>query len=722
MIESSNGIWNKGRLVTLLILAVLLIVPASVQASPLWVPNPSVTMGGTGDVLIGTSPVNLSVTFDNAAPVGAGNIGYGPFVDVYFPVNGADGAAGTSLPLDGVDYIPGSATYLGVPVTEVVQTFPATPLGVSPCGPTESQVTHPYAEDTSQSPIVVCGTPGDKLVTFQLPFGSFTPDQPPATIDFQASLSDHADLNTPLTLYARGGFQFGTDPLDNPCCDPSYFTDGTPSTMTDNPVGTITPTLIEIEKTNSPPEGEVATGPNYPHTYTITVTVAPGQTVTNLDVFDYIDDNIVITNINAPGSSSITLGGAAVTFPAGPVLANGTANELIITYPSVTNSATLTIDYYVPLLDASGSHVIPPNSGADTVTENRAYALGDWTPIDPRDSGATDNALAGDGTCPSCPPTVTHENEPLPIQKGVVNLTDAQNSPGDVLEYTYSIQLSDFFALDNVRIFDVISDGQRITGNPQITFTQHGSSFSNAVNPGNFAIREYFTGGSPGPGGLPDPEATTATAGDTVLSINLSQEVFDELGLTEILGGCVPSGGTGGPNPDCSTFNGGATTVTITYQTTIQDAFTDQFPSGDASVDHGDVLTNTVDIVADTVLNTANLTPTGGPYATTDQSAASVDIAQGTVTKVIYAITDTSTGTTTLNPSGVPEISPGDTITFRLRYDMPSTDFEDFSISDFLPLPVLDANEVTAFNDLISDGSATIGAGIPAAGQAMWGP
>src|SRR5690606_16583400 len=141
---------------------------------------------------------------------------------------------------------------------------------------------------------------------------------PPATIDFQASLSNFADLNpinpNDYMIYARGGYEFGADPLDNPCCDPSFFSDGSPSTITDNPVGAVNPILMTLSKIGSPPEGEVATGRNHPHTYTVSVEIAPGQEVTNLDIFDYIDDNIMVLDIDAPGASSVTLGGIAYPF------------------------------------------------------------------------------------------------------------------------------------------------------------------------------------------------------------------------------------------------------------------------------------------------------------------------------------------------------------------------------------------------------------------------
>ncbi|HRF98826.1 MAG TPA: hypothetical protein PLZ51_26635, partial [Aggregatilineales bacterium] len=48
-------------------------------------PGTGVSISGNSNVLIGTSPIPLTITFDNTAPSGAGNIGYAPFLDVYFP-------------------------------------------------------------------------------------------------------------------------------------------------------------------------------------------------------------------------------------------------------------------------------------------------------------------------------------------------------------------------------------------------------------------------------------------------------------------------------------------------------------------------------------------------------------------------------------------------------------------------------------------------------------
>jgi large repetitive protein len=693
----------------LLIFAFAVSAKSTASAAPV----PEVTFDSyfTGDTLIG-STFDLEITFDNTAAIAADNAGYAPFIDVYFPVNGADGAAGTSLPLDGVDYVTGSATYLNVSVEETVLTFPDAPLG-GVCDASESAVSHPYAVDNNGAAITVCGTPADKLVVFRLPFSSFTPEQPAATVHFQATLHEYADAGSPLTLFARGGFAFGLDPLNNPLTDPSVLSDASPATMSDNAAGVINPTPIKLKKKNSATEDEVATGPNNPQTYTVKIKVAPGQTIANLDVTDYLDDNVVITNVDAPGSSNITLGGAAPAFPAGPLEQNGTANELVVSYASISADTEFMIEYYVPLLDFSGTDIVNPGTAAETITENRANALGDWTPTDPRDSAGADNASAGDPDCPTCDPLVMHSNQAIAIQKSVENLTDSKFTPGDTLRYTLNIQVSDFFALDDVYVYDLLHDGLRLSSVPQISIVEHGFTYDGAIDSGNYEERQYFTGGTHS---LPDFNVPEAAAGDTVLFFDISSEVDYRLSYP-VLGGCVPATGTGGGAPDCGVFDEGQTTIIITYEAVIQDSFADDYPSGDASVDEGDKLQNKAYIEAQTILDVSDLTPNGETSEANDETEECFIIEKGYIEKTIFAHTDAETSTVTYSPADLVEVTPGDLLTFRLRYYLSSSDFEDFAMYDYLPLPILDANEVTAFNNAVSDGTT-----LPVAGAAMWGP
>jgi hypothetical protein len=82
----------------------------------------------------------------------------------------------------------GPATYLGTPITTIELTFPNGGGGTG-------SVNHPFFKDSAGNPLVVTGNTGDKLVVMQLPFGSFTPDQPAAAVNLPLTMSNLADLN-----------------------------------------------------------------------------------------------------------------------------------------------------------------------------------------------------------------------------------------------------------------------------------------------------------------------------------------------------------------------------------------------------------------------------------------------------------------------------------------------------------------------------------------------
>jgi hypothetical protein len=145
-----------------------------------------------------------------------------------------------------------------------------------------------------------------------------------------------------------------------------------------------------------------------------------------------------------------------------------------------------------------------------------------------------------------------------------------------------------------------------------------------------------------------------------------------------------------GTSPAGNLYNDGATTGTITFYTQILENFTDTYPSGDPSVDQGDTLGNSVSIVGDLLTVTDAATPTGENEA--DGSGASVSIPYGEISKAIYAIN----GSTSFSPPV--SVSPGDAITYRVTYTLPTSDFEALALTDYLPLPVFDSTTVTTFN------------------------
>ncbi len=670
----------------------IIILSRSTEANPLAAGVPSVSLSGLGEVFIGDT-TRFTVTFDNSH---LSDTGYGPFIDLYFPVNGADGSAGTATP-DGLDYV--SASYLGTPVNDTVLTFPASPLGTAPCAAGQSQVTHPYAEDLTSTPVVVCGIPGDKLVVLQLPFGSFAPDQPPAAVTVNARLSNLADLNTPLTVRARGGFQFGNDPLNNPCCDPTLFTDSTPSTILDVPTtGTVTPILVRLSKINNARENETATGPNYLVTYTVRLEVAPGQTLNNVTVTDSLDNNIVVKGINAPAASVIT---PTVPPDFGPV--NG--GQVSVTYPSVSGTRDFEIDFYVAEQDANGNSVLPSSSGDDSTTENRVSATAQWTPLDGRDPRPTPVNIAG--TCPTCPPNPdnTLDDKSIEIQKTVdtIPATDPLNvRAGTTLEYHLKFQISDYFTFGDIKIDDILSDGQRFdsTFPPTFVIEDRVESLNGSFNWMVSAVPASCGGGF-------DMVVDTSEIGNdpnaaTDGSTHLTFCVSDALVNAGAADGILQGGRTQGEK-------GGWAIGEIVYRTIVQDTFSDTYPSGDPSVDHGDRLNNTVTITGSVRDNTTITTTIGTEE---DTSSTEMTIREGTLNKTIFAINGAA-------PSGgIPEIRPGDLVTYRLEYEMPSSDFEDFSVTDYLPQPIFTATTLTTFDPTQAAGPADA----PPAGTARFGP
>ncbi|HID83561.1 MAG TPA: hypothetical protein EYP54_00300, partial [Anaerolineales bacterium] len=219
--------------------------------------------------------------------------------------------------------------YLGTTVEATVLTVPS-----SRC------VTHPYIVDDTGSAIQVCGlTAGDTFVALRLPFGSFTPDQPPATVQVTATMSDLADLNTPLTVRARGGYQFGSTPLDDWCCgdDPS-------PTLSPWTSASVTPILLTLSKAYSVSEDETASGPNFPRQYTVTAEIAPGQTVDNFTLVDTLPDNMQFVSVVSTSPAGATCTTPSTSAPGGTLSCN---------FGTVSGTVSMTFAFYIPLRDAS---------------------------------------------------------------------------------------------------------------------------------------------------------------------------------------------------------------------------------------------------------------------------------------------------------------------------------------------------------------------------------
>src|ERR1700690_2584961 len=220
--------------------------PAAVNPIPLAAGQPTVSLSVPSNVLLG-SDVQFTVTFTNG-----GVTGYGPFIDLIIPTKGASGVyPGTpaSNAYDGLGNTKINASFLGA---SFITSGPSQNMWVIPFD-SSGHATHPLLRDSSGTYQTVSGTAGDTLVVLRLPFGSFTPSQPPAVVDVTVDMSDYANIGTALNIQARGGYQFGYTPEDDFCCgdDPTL-------TLSSFNSASVTPTLWTLSKTYDGPEDETA--------------------------------------------------------------------------------------------------------------------------------------------------------------------------------------------------------------------------------------------------------------------------------------------------------------------------------------------------------------------------------------------------------------------------------------------------------------------------------
>jgi fimbrial isopeptide formation D2 family protein/uncharacterized repeat protein (TIGR01451 family) len=703
---------------------------------------------GNTNFLLGES-VSFSFNFTNTS---ATDVGYSPYIAVAVDTSGPDGA--TSGPLDG----------FGTPVA----TAAGGPLQlVGQINLTIGQTTYdnPFTGQTN-IPVPTGFGNNDTIYIYRLPFGSFTPGQS-TLINLTIPTSNLADLGTPLNLAVTPGFR-DDEPADNgPAINgTTAFSDATPQ-------------LYTLRKVYIGPESETATGPNYVRQYRLEVDVATGVTVTNLRVSDILPDTIQLvgrdTTVVAGNpnffasigggpnifslSNLTTTGGAATSTIGFPNRPNQPGGTLQYDFGTVTGidgvDAVLTFNFFVPRDAAGGGATVNQGTDSNSVT-NTSSALANWVPIDSRDPTLTNTPPAAAMSSP----THTLEQQSLAVQKSVelfslttgAPLTSAVQPGQTLVRNTLQFQVSDYFALQNIRLNDVISDGQRLYlgtlpgtlggGSATPTLTVNQAFIANGSGPGvgsrqntsgafsAAGVIDYqgrFSTGNPnsdpslavhgygatGPtGGIFNnlgqaPDTNPLTGGTTFLSFNISQELQQRLGPNagRLVGAQIANDGSGPLNSaHPQTPPPQAVTGTIVFWTLVSEEFSDAFPSGNPSVDQGDILTNTVEnpatpqrdgIIAQQIaassINAATPTVIG---TASDDSSASFAIPRGQRSKTLTHINGVA-----VTAGSVPlSVQAGDVVTYKLTYTLPISSFEQLQIQDIPPLPFMPVNNQLVYS------------------------
>lgn len=635
-------------------------------------PRPSVQIDVPSHGLVGERVDEARVHFSNMAAMG--DPGFGPFVDLVIDSAGADGGASPDgLVLKG-------ATLLGQSVGMITLEFPDEGSGTG-C------VDHPLARDTMLAPQRVCGPSGWSLVVVELPFASFVVGQPEATIDLDLEISGLADT-TDLKLHARAGFRFGATPLDDPCCDPSLIEPGS-SDSTTWPVARITPTVMQVRVRYLGPEDERAVGPNFPFTYVVEADIAQGQVIDDLTFDVTLPPHMAYLDVTSPG---------VTTLIEPPVGRAPGSNEAIlrVLVPQVVGAqgpdAMWTFEAFVAPEDAALSATLTPATGDDRLEPLHVNAQGQWVPIDPRDPSALHQVGASS-------PDHELSEEAISVQHSWVIVIDkgaAGVTPGDVIAHTCDIQISDVFAFTDLMLDATISDGQRLLAGdtPTLEFTRAGFETTGLIGPPRLTITPRYS-----PLAM-NPDGTTA------LRVDLSAETLARGQGADWLGGCVSSM-PGMLAARCATQNVGPTTARVTWRTEVLDAFSDDFPSSDASVDAGDLLRVDVEIAGD-LLDTRTFAATG--FDERDDSGSLIDVTTGEFDLQIVAINGQ------LPASSALEVRPGDAVTYELVHTLPTSDVEGLHFEAYFPLPIFDVTEIDVMAQL------TPGVTLPAPGEVALAP
>ncbi|MFK7752565.1 MAG: hypothetical protein AB8B51_08440 [Sedimentitalea sp.] len=611
-------------------------------------PDVTIATADPSEVIeLGEQDVAFTLTFDN----GGTDTGYVPFVDLIIPTSGADEQG------DGPTF--DSAEFLGAPITTTTLVFDE-----------NGEVEHPFLVNPDGTAFVVTGADeGDTLVVFELPYGSFSPGNPPVDIDFKLDFSDQADLNALPTLQAFGGFALGCDPLDNPG----------PNLNDDNPIRAavaselqLDPQLFTVQKINNVSEGDAATGPSYVYSYDLVINVAPGQTLDDFVLTDNLPPEIVYLGVTS-------IDGAVGTITSEPTLDGQVqpGDQLVVEFDEVSGTVTVTFDYYISN-DPSDS-VAPtndPSSGGPTPVDNDVTGAGTWNPLDEADA----EIMVSDSDSDSIQATT------LGIQK-TAELIDDQNapgtSPGDTYRFTLDIQVSDYFTFGDLMVQDVLGDGwSYVTGSAAFDKSEESDADLAGIELDGFETILI----------------NTPTDGDTQVTWDLSAAMLNEVGQDGLLIGDIAGDGTS---------SGTQTTVQITYLATVDDSFNDT-GSGEQQISQGDRLENDVTVTGNVRDNSDPNTVTLNDV--TNTSGVDIQIARGEIeSKAVYALNGDT------DPPEDVVLAAGDTVTFSIVYKAPLAAFEDFRIEDNLPQLVFDPDvEGVVWNAAAGDppiaGEATFGA------------
>jgi len=606
-------------------------------------PTPTLTITVPAQELISSS-FDVAATLENTSG-DADDIGFYPMMQILLPAGIVrNGAATVSEPS-------------GAPVTAFSEFGGIGVVGAAYQNPvTGEDVT--IADD-------------ETLIFITIPVGTLAVGQSAVEINLPVKFETtvpNAAVGTAEDITGKGIFALGDIPngvkgdcgaagIDTICVD-AIMVQSTPSIMT-----------IDLSG-GAAAGGRDCTGSNYPRNFSLTADVATSGVVDNVVISSTIPEEIVLAGAD-PGDCSgtiFTINPAPDSCTFTPSINGG--GTISATYTQITgaggNDVTITYSGYVQ--ESVGAvPVIDPATGIASSSSNTATA--DYEYASAAQPQLSDNV------------TISQNSVDLTKSVTVTDNAPAGNSPGDTLNYTVNVCVSDYFSFDDLIVDDDIQDGQTYTADTfSVRIIEDGTTTTQAAG-SDAAFGAALAFADPAP---PHKDGS----GITHIDLDLSGLMTGAMGLAD---GVID----GGANP---------ASAQIQFQTMIDEDYVAGFGGGNTGIiDSGDTISNDVDIDFQ-VEGTAN-------RQDIDDTSASVTIVQVTDVTKSYACKNS------ICPAADNKIAAGDEVTFKITTTIPTGDVENFKITDYLPTPLFNVQDPD--NDGANEAFASIAQGdaAPAAGE-----
>ena len=672
-------------------------------------PQPTVVFTQIPTTVLAGEDFRFVVEFSNPSP----DLGYRPFIDLVLPAGGNDlnaPIAGNQGPCDGIHFVsvklanPASCSAAPAPDCSCTSlsagssywTFnlphPALNYILVPNSNPIAQLgplAHPYAQVNQQ----VLINSGDELVTIELPFANYSTHssvgQPALAVEVTAHVHKYADVNVALPIRIRAGFRNGAAYSGST----ATLSDPTPDSTVWAMQASVTPVPFQVAK--ACPASETATGESFSQAYTITVDVATGQTVQDLRVYDQLPSELYYDMSSLPAVEVYELpadvtsaipnpcsGPMGLLFPVSVAQpAGGPGGTLTVfacqpvTGQAITSSAPMTDEVVIPFQAyvADNAHDAQCQPHPAVVT-NGVSAVGNFLSQDPRDPSP--QLFFG-----AANPQQFLEAKCLAVQKSVEVASDTNEpgpTPGDTLKYTLRFQLSDFRTVRYLVLEDALADGQHLLStDPTLTISDWFDSYSGVFPTGTWNSAANSSLECPPGCGI---------KGGTLLTFDLSAALAAVSSDLRHQAGILTGGLAAGAAPVTPAIG------EIVYYTQIDDTFSYPQAPGDSYLDKGDPILDCATIGGLLCTNEpVGIMPLDMATGIRDDGCSVISIVAGTLTKEVYAVK--RNGNLVCCSCSTPDIWPGDDVTFRFQYTIPSGDAEHLSIRDWLPLPIFDVSD-----------------------------